>query len=155
MGNAIYLLFLILPPAIRLTVSRTWRARTCRLTTDRSKCPVVSVLLALTHRMKCGLAWTSVRNRLSSRVWKSCVNVDTGSSPFNLHPSFQLMTKAKHFKKRDKRNNNKNRVVTHKSVCDVGEIRKRMPLGAVSWANSTLSSEPNRWVAKPNWQLCL
>lgn len=39
---------------------------------------------------------------------------------------------------------------THRSVCEVGEMRKRMPLGAVSWAKSTLSSEPKRWVAKPN-----
>jgi hypothetical protein len=35
------------------------------------------------QRTKCGLACTRVRRRLSSRVWKSCVSVDTGSSPFS------------------------------------------------------------------------
>lgn len=40
----------------------------------------VSVALARRQRTKCGRACTSVRSRLSRRVWKSCVNVESGAA---------------------------------------------------------------------------
>jgi len=74
----------ILPPAIRFTVSRTCSERIWRIVTPLSRCIGVSVLLLRMHLTKCGLAWTRVLKRLSNLVWKSCVNVDIGSSPFKL-----------------------------------------------------------------------
>lgn len=73
-----------LPPAIRLTVSKTWSDRIWRMATLRSNCMGVSDALLLTHLTKCGLACTKVLNKLSSRVWKSWVKVEIGSSPFSL-----------------------------------------------------------------------
>ena len=81
------------PPAMRLTVSRTWSALICRVTMGRSNWPGCSVLLPRTQRTKCGLACTSVRKRLSNRVWKSWVSVETGSSPFNLKINDSFMNR--------------------------------------------------------------
>lgn len=75
---------ILLPPAIRFTVSRTCSERIWRIVTPLSRCIGVSVLLLRMHLTKCGLAWTKVLSRLSNLVWKSCVNVDIGSSPFKL-----------------------------------------------------------------------
>lgn len=52
---------------------------TCRATVTRSKSMGVSVELARRQRTKCGRACTSVRSRLSRRVWKSCVSVEAGA----------------------------------------------------------------------------
>lgn len=63
---------------------------------------IVAVSLGWPYRMKWGREFTSVLSKLSNRVWKSCVSVETGSSPFN------------------------------KSFNDVGAIRKLMPRGTFS-----------------------
>lgn len=73
-----------IPPAMRLTVSKTCNDRICRMTLARSKRPGVSLALLQRQRTKCGRAWTSVLSKLSNLVWKSWVSVDTGSSPFSL-----------------------------------------------------------------------
>lgn len=44
------------------------------------------------HLTKWGLAWTRVLSRLSSLVWKSCVNVEIGSSPFNLEKVITIVS---------------------------------------------------------------
>ena len=67
------------PPAMRLTVSKTWRDLTCCLTKVLLNSELDSLSFGRMHRMKWGLAWTRVLKRLSRRVWKSCVNVETGS----------------------------------------------------------------------------
>jgi len=54
------------------------------MTVARSKRPGVSLELLRRQRTKCGRAWTRVLSKLSNLVWKSCVSVETGSSPFNL-----------------------------------------------------------------------
>lgn len=53
---------------------------TCLATVARSNSIGVSVALARRQRTKCGRACTSVRSRLSSRVWKSCVSVDAAAA---------------------------------------------------------------------------
>lgn len=139
-----------LPPAIRLTVSKTWSDLICVMTTPRSKIPGSSVALLLMHRTKWGLAWTKVRNKLSSLVWKSCVKVETGSSPLNLQQNYvsELCKQLTFMRSK--------RCVTDISVtCEVGEILKLTPLGTVSVENKAFSSDPKRWVANPKLQLCL
>lgn len=49
-------------------------------TVARSNSMGVSAQLARRQRTKCGRACTSVRSRLSRRVWKSCVNVESGAA---------------------------------------------------------------------------
>lgn len=44
---------------------------------------------------------------------------------------------------------------THKSECEVGEMRKLTPLGTVSKEKSAFNSLPNRCVAKPKLHVCL
>ena len=122
------------PRAIRLTVSRIWSDRICCATWARSNSMRESCSLGRMQRTKWGLAWTRVRSRLSNLVWKSCVSVETGSSP--LRSWFSGLDDA-----------------------EVGEILKLIPRGL--WGRSmeagcevrALISFPKRCVANPNWQL--
>jgi len=90
------------PPAIRFTVSRICKLRTCSTTNPRLNSELDSVSLGRIHRTKWGFAWTRVRRRLSNLVWKSWVRVETGSSPFR------------------------------SSEYDVGDILKVIPRGTIS-----------------------
>ena len=76
-----------------------------------------SCSLGLMHRTKWGFAWTRVLRRLSNRVWKSWVRVETGSSP--LSSWFSGLDEA-----------------------EVGEIRKLIPRGL--WG---LSIEAGCWAS--------
>lgn len=98
------------------------------------------------HLTKWGLAWTRVLSRLSSLVWKSCVNVEIGSSPFNLEKKSPC-----HFE----RDILAGSTSSYRSVCEVGDILKLTPLGTVSLAYKAFNSLPNKWVAKPKLHVCL
>lgn len=103
--------------------------------------------LLLMHLTKWGLAWTRVLSRLSSLVWKSCVNVEIGSSPFNLEKKSPTIAMSLDILARS--------TSSYRSVCEVGDILKLTPLGTVSLAYRAFNSLPNKWVAKPKLHVCL
>lgn len=118
---------------------------TCFATVVRSNSIGASVVLARRQRTKCGRACTSVRSRLSSRVWKSCVRVVCGAS------SSAAATVG------DARNCAPDGPPCAASAC--GSTRWRQTSRPCRCGRRpaagplTFNSAPKRWVAKPNSQV--